>query len=78
MVSVQAYNEKPLLHHLPYIQLGPSYDVFSACFCKRIFYTDAVFACDGNLACMGALCNDVSGAFLGGNECGTQVQRMYR
>ena len=77
MVSVQAYNEKPMLYHLPYLQLGSSYDVFAVCFCTRLFYTNTVFVFFCNMAGVGTMCDDVSRAVLGGYKCCTPLQRMY-
>jgi hypothetical protein len=69
MVSVQAYNEKQMLYHLPHIQLGSPYDVYTNDVYKRLLLKKSAAYGFIGMDRMGTVCDNSSGKILGKIKC---------
>ena len=65
LVPVPTDFEKSLLYDLPDIQLGPSDDVYTDDFCKRILFLVSADSVIRGLADMGTVRSDIPGTVLG-------------
>lgn len=78
MVSLQAADEDPLLHHLQDIQLGAPHDVYSYDICKELLFMEPVFHGAAGVCGVGAVCADVPRALLGALKRCPEVRKLYR
>ena len=67
-----------MLHDLSHIQLGSPDDVHAFDICGRLLRNVAGGYFDFGMAGVGAMCDAISGAILGKDQCLFEVFGMYR
>ena len=78
MVSFQTYYENSLLYHLPYFQLGSSYDVYPDAVYKGLLFHLADRTCDRGFYIVGVFSPHTSRKILGAYKLFAFMLQMQR
>ena len=78
LVPIQTDYEKPLLYHLPHLQLGSSDDVHPDAVYRQLLLGKLTVFVACSMDRMGALRDDVSGAILGADQHRIALLGMHR